>query len=176
MPVLAGTNLKCHGTTCFQPFLAIMLGQRQQSETGSVAMFWMFVLGHDPGDRFGRGWTDSSPPMNESFWCPLLVRPVCCWHVIFDGAESADSGKAWMTGNAFTTMQQLNHRLGHARFQNLTDQCMRHAVTMPLNIDVVVDMYFNGFKPRNFIRLAGNVVKAGASMAVNVLARLPGSF
>ena len=116
-------------------------------------MFWMFVLSHDPGDRFGCCWPDGLTPVDESFWCPLLVRPMGCGHVIIDGAEFSHSGIAWMTGNPFATMQQLNHRLGHARFQNLPNQCMRHAVTMSLNIDVVVDMHFNGFKPSHLIGL-----------------------
>ncbi len=53
LAVLAGTDLQGQHAGRLQPNRAIALGQRQQAKAGTVAMFWMFVLRHQPAHCLG---------------------------------------------------------------------------------------------------------------------------
>jgi hypothetical protein len=49
-----------------------------------------------------------------------------------------------MSGNTLAAMQQLDGVRGETRIQRLTDQRVRHAIAMLVDLDVVVDMNLDG--------------------------------
>jgi hypothetical protein len=58
-----------------------------------------------------------------------------------------------VAGDASTAMQDLDGVIGDARINGFTDQRVRHAVVMCIDLDVIVDVDAAGLELRHFIRL-----------------------
>jgi len=153
MAVLAGADLQGQHAGRLQPRFAVALGQRQQAETGAVAMLWMLVLGHQARHRFGRRRADALPPVDQPRRRPFHVGAVRRGHVCRRRGEAALTAVAGVAGDTLAPVYQLNRRDGDACFEHLPDQRVGHAVTVTLDLDVVVDVHLDGLEVRHFVTL-----------------------
>src|SRR5450830_1083980 len=81
-----------------------------------------------------------------------------------------------MHGHPLTPMQQFNSIAGQSGIQRLAHQRVGNAVVMVFNFHVVIHMHPHGLEDRHLNACSGKLDKAGASISVNTLNRLPGSF
>jgi len=58
-----------------------------------------------------------------------------------------------MAGDALTPVHQLRYRRRDPCFERLTDQGLRHAVAVALDLDVVVDVDLDGLEVRHLVTL-----------------------
>src|SRR5450830_1049671 len=73
----------------FEAQFAIAFGQRQQVQTGTIAMLGMHVLSHRTRNSFDRGRANGLAPVNQPLRRPLHVRTVGHRHMRGDGGEAA---------------------------------------------------------------------------------------
>lgn len=104
-------------------------------------MLRMLVLGQLPGDDFRRGRADALPPVDQALRAPLAVGTVSGRHVLVHRGELASLRAAGMTGDSLPAMQQFDRGACNTGLQGLSDQRMRHAVTMQVDLDVIVDVF-----------------------------------
>ena len=153
MAVLAGADLQGQRARRFEPFFSVALGQRQQTKAGAIAVLRMPVFGHQPSYRFGRRRADTSPPVDQPLRCPFHLGAVGGGHVRRGRGEAADAAIADVAGDTLTTMEELDHRRGDARLDLLADQCLRHAVAVAFDLDVVVNVDLDGFEAGHLVAL-----------------------
>jgi len=118
-----------------------------------------------------------SPHFQRPPWRPFqvfLVRFSACAQVTL--FELADLVTAHVHGDASALCKHSTRGVGVTRHEVLTDERVRNAVVMPLDIDVVVDVTFTWPPLGIFIALAGSGLKAGRSMASNASARQARQF
>src|SRR6185437_16412946 len=127
---LAGGAAQAHGqaTGALQAPLAVLTGERQQSEAGSIALLGVglgtqHVLNDRPGVR-----ADRLAPLDESPWRPLRVRAMRLGHVFGDRRVGTALVRAHMGGDTLAAEEDLNRRSGIARPHRMTDQGVRNAV------------------------------------------------
>src|SRR5260221_12476475 len=103
-------------------------------------MLGMLVPGQEPGDHFGRGRANALTPVDQALRIPLQVGSVGGRHMLVDRGELAGSRAASMAGNPLPTVQQFDRGARNTGLQRLADQRMRYAVTMLVDLDVIVDV------------------------------------
>lgn len=153
MAVFARADLQGYSAGRFESLLAKALGQREQAQTGTVAMLGMFVLLHQACHRDGCGRADGSAPVDQALWCPFHVRLVRGRHVRGHGAKAAGPAVADMAGDALGTVEQFDRARGDARLQDLAHQGVRNAIAMLLDFHVIVDVDRDGLEVRDLITL-----------------------
>jgi hypothetical protein len=85
---------------------------------------------------------------------------VGCRQMLDHGGEAALVGTAGVGGHALTAVQQL-HRMGcDAGLDQLTDQRLRHAVAVAIDLNVVVDVHAHGPKHSELPRLQTQLLQS----------------
>jgi hypothetical protein len=153
MAVAAGADLQGVTASCLKPRLAVTPGQRQQAQAGTIAVFRVAVLGHQPRYRLGSRRADALAPVDQALWRPCQMRAMGCRHLGSDGGEAALPAVARVTGYPLPAMHELHHCRRHARFQHLPDQRMGHALAMAFDFSVIVDMDLDGLEVRHLVAL-----------------------
>ncbi len=133
-------------------------------------MLRMLVFGHQSRHRFRRRRADAGTPVNQPLRRPFHVRTVRRRHVRGHRRKAAEAAATGVAGYPLAPVQQLDHGHRHARLQHLADQRVRHAVAVPFDLDVVVDVSLHGFEVRHLValqrqRLQGRRVDGGEGAA-----------
>ena len=111
----------------------------------------MLVVLEDAGDDLTGGQADALAPIDQSLRRPVAVRPVRGRHVLVDRGEAAAATGAGVAGDTIAAHQQLDAAGGDARLQGLADQRVRRAVAMAVDLDVVVDVQFDGLEAGDLV-------------------------
>ena len=82
---------------------------------------------------------DRLAPLDQALRRPLGMRPVGLGHVLRESRVRAALVGADVGGHARTAEEDLHGGGRVARPHRVADECMRHAVVVPIDIDVVVE-------------------------------------
>ena len=114
------------------------LGQVQQPQARPVALLGMGAVLELPLHHGARAGADVLAPVQQPPRRPLQVLAVrfgmCSGSVVI-----ADLVAAHVRGDAAALEEALDRRVGETRHDVLADQRVRHAVVMPVDLDVIVD-------------------------------------
>src|ERR1039457_7051415 len=116
-------------------------------------MFRVLVLFEHAPDHGAGARPNALPPANQALRRPLPVGSMGRRHLGRNRAVSTGPGVIGMAGNTLATMQNLDRRRGVACLKFESDQRMRNAVAMQVELDVVVNVRLDLLEARNFIAL-----------------------
>src|SRR5271165_429327 len=86
---------------------------------------------------------DLLPPVEEAARRPFQMLFVRFRHVLRERRKLADLITAHVHGDSAALEGAFDRGVGVTRHEVLPDECVRNAVVMPLDIDVVVDVDFH---------------------------------
>ena len=121
---------------------------------GMLAVLGVLEAGQDALDDGARCRADRAAPVDEPLRTPLAMGTVRGRHVVVDGVEAAQALAFRVCGDAPALVQQLHAEGGEAGVEFAADQCVRHAVAMLFDLDVLVHMHANRLE-------AGDLVAGG---------------
>ncbi len=138
---LAGPSAEREGACAarFEPSIAILARQREQTEAGAVALLGMRLGFEQMSDQVPGSDADCCRPVQQSSWSPLSMRAMRRRHVLRDRAVATTTMRASMTRYSLMTEQHFDRGAGDAQFDFLADQGMRHRVVMVRELDVVIE-------------------------------------
>jgi len=123
----------------FQATLAVLTAQVQKPQAGSISLFGM-GLGAQQVLNDGAGvHADRASPLDQALRRPLGVREVGLRHVLAQGGVRAALVGAHVARHSDIAMEHLDRGGGEPCPHAVADQGVRHAVVMPIDIDVVIE-------------------------------------
>ncbi len=87
-------------------------------------------------------------PGNQAVRTPLCVGPVVLGHVLVKGGEAAAPAASGVAGHALTTVKDFQGAAGYAHLQRLAHQRVGHAVSVALELDVIVNVDLDRLEDR----------------------------
>jgi hypothetical protein len=125
----------------FQARGAVLAPEAEEPQTGPVALFGMRTLGHDRRHDGGGGRPDRLRPLDQPRGGPLPVSLMRLGQVRDHGRVPALLGTASVTRHALVLVEALEGRGGHPHIELGMEQRRRHAVVVPLHLDMAVDVH-----------------------------------
>lgn len=122
-----------------EALLTIAARQMQQSQTRAIAHLRVGLVGELPVHDVAGGRTDRERPVQEPSGRPVEVFLVGLRHVFGNRGVRAFAVTTRMACHPFSLVQAFNGGGGEAHIEFALHQRVRHAVIMPVDLDVVID-------------------------------------
>src|SRR5579863_8459266 len=104
--------------------------------------------------HLGRSWSHGFAAVDSSRGRPFQMRLMALGAVLVNGGGPIGNIAAHVRGNTYSAMKDLHRSGREARFQLLAGELIRHAVQVPLDLDVIVDVGPDSFPLRELVALA----------------------
>ncbi len=139
-PLGRRANHECALARRFQPVLAVLARQRQQTQAGAVSHFRVRTVRQQmPDDRLGAD-ADRCAPVQQPARGPFHVGAVSRRHMLGHGGVLPLEPTASVGGDALAAVQDFHTVTRHARVDFLTHKAVRCAVVMTVDLDVRVNV------------------------------------
>lgn len=113
--------------------------QTDDAETRPEALFGVRALLEDQLAQSSAGWSDRGGIAPDAVDRPVGVTAMAGGHVLEHGSVLAVAAGAQMRGDPLAPGEHLDGSPGHPRLDGLAGKAIRHAVVMPVDIDVIID-------------------------------------
>lgn len=119
--------------------MAVGAGKPDDAETGAEALLGVCAFIQDQVAQCRGGTSDDGCILADALDGPAGVAPMTGGHVLRHGRVLVVAAHALMRGDPLALVENLDGARGEAHLDLGADEAMRDAVTMRLDLDVIVD-------------------------------------